>query len=204
MMVPAFSDLVCVCVLHFARCASCCSSVARGNCACRSGSLPCQTVKRRRSSGKWPPWCCHDNHAPATSCTGKTWRSFTKGWPCSSCCLPGLCHRGPCDALVAVAETAFCATFFLPPVCKSSIYKIPVVLHFLQVCQPVFLPGYREPGEWAVSPGGHSSLRGTAGQILRQCTQTRFVFFRRSCGGLSKFHLLLLHLLSGVWAGYHL
>lgn len=40
---------------------------------------------------------------------------------------------------------------------------------FPQVCKLVFLLGYREPGEWAVSLGGYSSLCGAAGQILWQC-----------------------------------
>lgn len=117
MMILSFANLqhVCVCVC-FARCASCCSSVARGNCACRSGSLPCQTVKRRRSSGKWPPWCCHDNHAPATSFTGKTWRSFTRGAPSLPPCVAfwtlSFCSLWPTVAPLAAAKTAFFATYF--------------------------------------------------------------------------------------------
>lgn len=35
-------------------------------------------------------------------------------------------------------------------------------------------------------------------------TQIRFVFVRPTCGGLRDFHPLLLRLLSGVRAGYHL
>lgn len=194
---------VCVC---FARCASCCSSVARGNCACRSGSLPCQTVKRRRSSGKWPPWCCHDNRAPATSFIGKTWRSFTRGEPSLRVLPSGLClfvHYDP-RLLPSPRHKLHFLQLILLHVCKCSTYKITAVLPSLQVCQLVFLPGYREPGKWVVSPGGHSSLRGTAGQILRQCTQISFVFVRSTCGGLRDFHPLVLHLLSGVRAGYHL
>ncbi len=74
-MVAALT-LRCVCV---ARCASCCSSVARGSCVCRSGSRPCRRGRRRRSPGTWPPWCWRGNHAPVTSCIGKTWRLFTRG-----------------------------------------------------------------------------------------------------------------------------
>lgn len=84
----------CLCIVphphpHPVRCASCCSSVARGNCVCRSGSLPCRSVKRRRSFGTWPPWCCRGSRVLVTSCTGKIWRSSTRGKRCLSCTWSG-------------------------------------------------------------------------------------------------------------------
>lgn len=46
-----------------------------------------------------------------------------------------------CTKTRAMAETAFYATCCSPLVCS------PFLSPFLQVCQPVFLPGRREPGE---------------------------------------------------------
>lgn len=54
------------------------------------------------------------------------------------------------------------------------LLKIIPVPPFPQVRQSVFLFGCGAPGKWAVSPGGHSSLRGTARQILWQCTSSCF------------------------------
>ena len=83
---------VCVCACVFTcvcvrRCDSCCCSVGRGSCGYRSGSCPWRTERRRRSSGTWWRWWSRESRVPATSCTGETWRSFTKGpyrhtmWP---------------------------------------------------------------------------------------------------------------------------
>lgn len=136
------------------RCASCSSSVARGSCVCRSGSRPCPNVRRRRSSGTWPQWCWHGNRAPVTSCTGKTWRLFTRG------------------GFVQITLSASEAAAFSSPSRNNFILylaEIFTVSPFPQVCKFVFLLGHREPGEWADRPGGYSSLRGAAGQILWQC-----------------------------------
>lgn len=69
---------------------------------------------------------------------------------------------------------------------NSSVYfyhlkVITVFKFFSQVCQLVFLLGHRGPGERAVRPGGYSSLRGAAGQILWQCTSLCFTLFYPLC-----------------------
>lgn len=51
---------------------------------------------------------------------------------------------------------------------------------FPQICKLIFLPGRRERRERAVSPGGYSSLRGAAGQILWQCISIYFAFLSSS------------------------
>lgn len=163
--------------VQFARCASCCSSVARGNCVCRSGSLPCRTVRRRRSSGKWPPWCCHDSHAPATSCTGKTSRLYTRGgWCLFLNCLNRFIYlfRDKTPRFSYSSYTCFEYNLYLLYFYQLKIITLSL---FPQVCKPVFLLGYRKPGEWAVSLGGYPSLRGTAGQIFWQCISSWFTLF---------------------------
>lgn len=82
--------------------------------------------------------------------------------------------RTATSVLIMVPTALF--SMYASSVCL--LRKIVPVPSFPQVRQSVFLFGCGEPGKWAVSPGGYSSLCGTARQILWQCTSSYFTLFQ--------------------------